>query len=73
MPSFIVELPLINSKADDAAVMVRLDLARRLFNACLGEAIKRLNLMRESKAWQSARTLNRASQKKARKEAFRSL
>jgi hypothetical protein len=72
-PSFIVELPLSVSQADDAEAMVRLDLARRLFNACLGEALKRLDLMRESKAWQKARLLNRTSQKKERNEEFKRL
>jgi len=35
--------------------MVRLNAARQLYNACLGEALRKLDLMRESKLWRRAR------------------
>lgn len=72
-PSFIVDLPLRVSEADDHEALVRLEFGRRLFNACLGEALRRLDLMRQSKDWQHARTLNRQSQKKERNETFKRL
>ena len=71
--SFIIELPLTLSKSDEAEAIVRLDLARKLFNACLDEALRRLDLMRESRAWQATGLLHRKSQKNERKESFKLL
>ena len=51
-PSFIHELPLRTTPHDAAVLEVRLDAARNLYNACLQEALRRLDLMRESKAYQ---------------------
>ena len=56
-PSFVAEFPLRATPADERALSVRLEAARHLYNAVLGEALRRLNLMRESKAWQAARAL----------------
>ena len=53
--SFILELPLSVSLGAEHTMLVRLESARRLYNAVLGEALRRLSLMRESKAWQAAR------------------
>jgi hypothetical protein len=47
-PTFIVELPLVVSACDEREMLVRLELARQLSNACLGEALRQLDLMRES-------------------------
>ncbi len=71
--SFIIELPLTLTKSDEAEAIVRLDLARKLFNACLDEALRRLDLMRESRAWQATGLLHRKSQKNERKESFKLL
>jgi len=54
--SFILELPLQTTPHDAKILEVRLDAGRQLYNACLGEALRRLDLMRESKAWEEART-----------------
>jgi putative transposase len=56
-PSFIAEFPLRTTPADQRALGVRLEAARNLYNAVLGEALRRLELMRQSKAWQAARAL----------------
>ena len=53
--------------------MVRMELGPRLVNACLGETLRRLDLMRQSKDWQRVRGLNRESQKNERNEEFKRL
>lgn len=67
-PSFIAEFPLSVTSADDAELCVRFDAARNIYNACLGESLRRLKLMRESKVWRAARTKPKG---KARTDAFR--
>ena len=49
-PTFITELPLVVSHAQDAVMLGRFESARRLNNAVLGDGLKALALMRESKA-----------------------
>ena len=53
--SFITELPLIVSQHDEAVLLARFEAGRQLYNACLGEALRRLNLCRQSKLWQKAK------------------
>ncbi|MDD2676700.1 MAG: hypothetical protein PHP75_04450 [Methylacidiphilaceae bacterium] len=53
-PSFIAECPLRTTATDEAALSKRLDAARQIYNAALGEALRRLALMRQSKDWQRA-------------------
>lgn len=67
-PTFIVELPLVVSARDEREMLVRLELARQLFNACLGEALRRLDRMRESLAYARARALPKMVGKKPNKE-----
>lgn len=67
-PSFILELPLVITPRKERQALVRLECARRLYNACLGESLRRLDLMRQSKAWQAARNLPKG---KVRTDAFR--
>ena len=48
--------------------------ARHLYNACLQECLRRLDLMKQSKAWQAARAVPATVEKrhnKARSQAFR--
>ncbi len=54
--SFILELPVRITPHDAHILDLRLDAGRQLYNACLGEALRRLDLMRESKVWKEART-----------------
>lgn len=56
-PTFVFELPLRVSLADDKQLVGRLAVGKRLNNAVLQEALRRLDLMRQSKAWQAARKL----------------
>ena len=48
-PSFVLELELKVriSQAEEKALLTRLDVARQVYNACLGESLRRLNLMRQ--------------------------
>src|SRR5215472_4887039 len=68
-PSFVCEVPLRVRPAQERVLLARLEAARQVYNACLGEARKRVRLVRESKAFQLARTLPRDDP--ARKERFR--
>lgn len=66
--SFIHELQLETTPHDMAVLDVRLDAAKNLYNACLQESLRRVDLMRESKKYQAARMLPKG--KKERTEAF---
>ncbi len=55
--SFILELPLITTSSDEQSLNTRFESARQLYNAVLGEALKRLRLIKQSKQWQYARSL----------------
>ena len=74
-PTFITELPLVVSHAQDAVMLGRFESARRLNNAVLGDGLKALALMRESKAWVAAKALPKGEAKSAvrnaRNEAFK--
>ena len=58
-PSFVCEVPLRVSRAQERTLLARLEAARQVYNACLGQARRRVRLVRESKAYQHARTLPR--------------
>jgi putative transposase len=74
-PSFIAEFSLLTTPADERELSIRLDAARNVYNACLGESLRRLDLMRESKAWQAVQAMPKhsASNDKARADAFKSV
>ena len=58
-PSFVCEVPLCVHPREERILLARLEAARQVYNACLGEARKRVWLVRESKAFRAARTLPR--------------
>ncbi|MBE0505712.1 MAG: transposase [Marinospirillum sp.] len=68
-PTFIVELPVSVSQETERQLTARLLAGARLYNAALGEALRRLDLMRESKDWKAARKL----EDEERTHAFRSV
>jgi hypothetical protein len=68
-PSFVTELPLIVDSYQEAVLMSRLQAARQLYNACLNEAMVRMNLLRNSDAYKVAKKIPR-EQKKDRNQAF---
>jgi hypothetical protein len=47
--AFVAEFPLCTIAADEAALPIRLDAQRNVYNASLGASLRRLDLMRE--AW----------------------
>src|SRR5574341_72406 len=63
--SFIAELPLETSRSNERTLATRLDAARQIYNAVLGECLRRLALMRESKDWQRARALPKGTERTA--------
>ena len=74
-PTFVCELPLALSGAGERRLQIRLDCARQVYNAVLGESLKRLGLLRQSKAFQVAQTIPKRSkeQQRERAAAFRAL
>jgi putative transposase len=58
-PSFVCEVPLRVHPREEHRLLARLEAARQVYNACLGEARQRVRLVRESTAFQRARTLSR--------------
>lgn len=64
-PTFITELPLVVSLAQDAALQARFEAGRRLFNAVLGDALGTLDLMRQSRSWQAARQMPKGKDRTA--------
>jgi putative transposase len=73
--SFVIELPLITTPTDEKHLLARLEAARQVYNACLGESLKRLDLVHQSKEYQKARQMPRgqknSAKAKARSKAFR--
>jgi putative transposase len=63
-PTFIVELPLGVTRADAREMGVRLELGRQLYNACLGEGLRRLERLGEQRAWAQACALPRMKDRK---------
>jgi len=58
-PSFVCEVPLRVSRTQERTLLARLEAARQVYNACLGQARRRVRLVRESSAYQRARMLPR--------------
>ncbi len=53
-PRFIHQLRLKTTKEDERILSILLDIGRFIYNACLGELLKRVKLMRESREYQRA-------------------
>jgi putative transposase len=64
-PSFVLELPLKISSKDERVLNARFQVARQVYNACLGEGLRRLKLKRESKAYQTALHLPKGEPRQA--------
>lgn len=52
--SFVTEIPLKATPYQEKQLNKRLEASRQVYNACLGETLRRLNLMRQSRAYQRA-------------------
>ena len=68
-PSFVCEVPLRVGPVEERALQARLEAARALYNACLGEARTRWFLVKQSRAFHHARTL--PTKTPERTEAFK--
>jgi hypothetical protein len=71
-PTFLVELPLRVDAGQAKRLHAHFEAARCLYNALLGEAMKRLRVMRADPLWQEAHAIPHV-QKQERKEAFAQL
>ena len=60
---------MVASRAHDAVMVCRFEAARRLNNAVLGDGLKALALMRESKAWTAAKAMPKGEPKSAVRDA----
>ena len=68
-PSFICEFALEESSSGGFGMIDKVeDHARRLYNALLGEYVRRVRAMKSSPDWKTARTIKKGSQ--ARSDAF---
>ncbi len=70
-PSFITELPLKVDSKINKQLSARFQAGRQLYNACLNEALIRMELVRNSESYNQAKKLNREKDKKQRKELFK--
>jgi len=61
--SFVAEFLLRTTPSDERELGIRLDAARDIYNAALGEALRLLDLMRQSKEWQRARALPKGEER----------
>lgn len=66
-PNFITEIELAPTGKQAKKLRAKFEAARQVYNACLGEIMRRLRLMRESRAYQAARRMTG----KERTAAFR--
>ncbi len=65
--SFITELPLVVDSLTEKNLLARFQAGRQLYNACLHEAMVRMNLLKNSDAYIKAKKLPKG---KARNAAF---
>ena len=54
-PTCILELPLVVGDEEERRLLTTFDFCRQLYNATLGTALGRPQVMRESKEWRDAR------------------
>ena len=70
-PSFVAEVPLAVDPGQERTLLVRFDAARQVYNACLGESLRRLDLVRQSKPFRRAGKLPRMVSGKPNKDRAR--
>ena len=73
--SFVCELPLRVTPADERELLIRLECARMIYNACLGASLGRLAQLRESRSYKEACRLPKGARHseaaRKRAEAFK--
>ncbi len=55
--TFVLTIPLVVKPGEDRVLIGRMEAGRRLYNATLGEALRRHGLLKQSKDWQHTRTI----------------
>lgn len=70
MSTFILTLPLKTEKYQEDVLNKRLEIARQMYNACLGELFKRYHTMQQSKEYQKVCKMDKG---KDRNKAFNEL
>src|SRR5260221_7212875 len=60
-PSFIAELPLVVDSRQEAVLLARLEAARQVYNACLGEALARRERLLHGRGDQAARAMKKGA------------
>jgi len=60
-PSFTLELPLKTSNSEEKELLSRLESARNIYNAALGESERRATLVKQSKLFQKAKKIPKTS------------
>lgn len=68
-PSFVLELPLVVNPHESRVLAVRFEAGRQLYNAVLGESLRRLDLMKQSRAWGAARKMPKGTPKSSEQKA----
>jgi hypothetical protein len=53
----VCEIPLRVTQKQEKIIEARLEVGRQLYNALLGEGVRRMRLMQESKVYQAARKM----------------
>src|SRR5271156_2225698 len=61
--SFVFEMFLKTKPEEIRILLARFDAAKHLYNACLRESLRRLDLVKESRDWQAARKLPRSKER----------
>jgi len=73
---FFLELAIVSSPHDEAELNARFEAARQLYNACLDEAKRRLDLLRQSNEFKHAKRMPKmvkGKRNKGRSLAFKAL
>ena len=65
-PTCILELPLVVGDEEERRLRTTFDFCRQLYNATLGTALGRLQVMRESKEWRDAREMPKGEERTKR-------
>ncbi len=68
-PSFITEFPLKVNSSQESELLSKFEASRQLYNACLSEAMTRMELVRDSETFKIAKKISKTN-KKERIEAF---
>ena len=69
--SFVIELLLIVNSKQTSVLLKRIEVARKMYNVCLGEMLKRTQRMHQSKAYRGIRKMPAGKKRTAAFKAVR--